>query len=97
MTLVSFKSEIVSEKSETLVLKLDLVGSSNTELIFSKTLFALTIIISIFSCNGVNFSFTRSVRPGATDDFNVSLETATLLLSIAGIIARALPPISPVS
>ena len=47
--LVSLKSEIVSEKSDTLVLKFDLVGSSKTELIFSRTLLALTIIISIFS------------------------------------------------
>ena len=95
--LVSFKSVIVSEKSETLVLRLALVGSSKTKLIFSKTSLALSIIVSMFSCKGVSFSFTSSVKPGATDDFKVSKETATLLLSIAGMIARAFPPIRPVS
>ena len=97
IALVSFKSEIVSEKSETLVLRLALVGSSKTKLIFSKTSLALRIIVSIFSCSGVSFSLTSSVKPGATDDFKVSNETATLLLSIAGIIAKAFPPIRPVS
>ena len=47
--------------------------------------------------NGVSFSLTRSVKPGAIEDFKVSRETAILLLSIAGIIANALPPIKPVS
>ena len=56
---------------------------------------ACTIILSIFSCKGDNFSLTKSVKPGATDVFNVSPFLAFTALSFAGIIPSNFPPINP--
>ena len=64
---------------------------------FTNNESALTIIISIFSCSGVRRWFTKSVSPGLTSEAKKSPDFTTAAPSNAGIIAMALPPMSPAS
>ena len=83
---VDLKEDKVPFNSATAFLRFALVLESKTEFKLVNKLSALTIMVSIFSCKGVNRLLTNSLNPSFTEPSSISPDCVLGASSKAGII-----------